>query len=68
MGSRPFTAMDGLLELERLPLDFRPYVQGIRDETEALGQVVTNFLGFARPTELALAPVEMAVARRARGG
>lgn len=49
-----------LLELERLPLDFRPYVQGIRDETEALGQVVTNFLGFARPTELALAPVEMA--------
>ena len=49
-----------LLDLERLPLDFRPYVQGIRDETEALGQVVTNFLGFARPTELALAPVEMA--------
>jgi PAS domain S-box-containing protein len=49
-----------LLELERLPLDYRPYVQGIRDETEALGQVVTNFLGFARPTELALAPVEMA--------
>jgi signal transduction histidine kinase len=48
-----------LLELDRLPLDFQPYVQGIRDETEALGQVVTNFLGFARPTELALAPVEM---------
>jgi signal transduction histidine kinase len=49
-----------LLDLEHLPLDYRPYVQGIRDETEALGQVVTNFLGFARPTELALAPVEMA--------
>ena len=49
-----------LIELERLPADFRPYVQGIRDETEALGQVVTNFLSFARPTELALAPVEMA--------
>ena len=49
-----------LLDLERLPLDYRPYVQGIRDETEALGQVVTNFLSFARPTELALAPVEMA--------
>jgi signal transduction histidine kinase len=48
-----------LLELERLPADFRPFVQGIRDETEALGQVVTNFLSFARPTELALAPVEM---------
>jgi PAS domain S-box-containing protein len=49
-----------LLDLERLPADFRPYVQGIRDETEALGQVVTNFLNFARPTELTLAPVEMA--------
>ena len=48
-----------LLELERLPTDYRPFVQGIRDETEALGQVVTNFLSFARPTELALAPVEM---------
>jgi signal transduction histidine kinase len=55
-----------LLELERLPLDFQPYVQGIRDETEALGQVVTNFLSFARPTELTLAPVEMsALADRA---
>ncbi len=49
-----------LIDLERLPPDYRPYVQGIRDETEALGQVVTNFLAFARPTELALAPVEMA--------
>ena len=48
-----------LLELERLPLDYRTYVQGIRDETEALGQVVTNFLSFARPTELTVAPVEM---------
>ena len=34
-------------------------MQGIRDETEALGQVVTNFLGFARPTELNRAPVDM---------
>ncbi len=41
-----------LLDLERLPVDFRPYVQGIRDETEALGQVVTNFLNFAKPAEL----------------
>jgi signal transduction histidine kinase len=55
-----------LLDLQYLPLEFRPYVQGIRDETEALGQVVTNFLAFARPTELALAPVEMgALAERA---
>src|SRR5215203_143276 len=33
-----------LLDLDRVPPDFKPYVQGIREETEALGQVVTNFL------------------------
>ena len=55
-----------LLDLERLPADFRPYVEGIRAETEALGQVVTNFLNFAKPTELVLAPVDMrAIAERA---
>jgi PAS domain S-box-containing protein len=48
-----------LLDLERLQPDFKPYVQGIRDETEALGQVVTNFLNFARPAELVLTPVDM---------
>ncbi len=48
-----------LLAIDQLPPDFRPYVQGIRDETEALGQVVTNFLNFAKPTELMLAPVDM---------
>ncbi len=55
-----------LLDLERLPDDFRPYVQGIRDETEALGQVVTNFLNFAKPAELVLGPVDIgALAERA---
>jgi PAS domain S-box-containing protein len=55
-----------LLDLERLPADFQPYVQGIRDETEALGQVVTNFLNFAKPTELTLTPIDMrAIAERA---
>ena len=44
-----------LLDLEALPPRFRPYVEGIRQETEALGQVVTNFLNFARPTQLSLA-------------
>jgi signal transduction histidine kinase len=54
-----------LLDLERVPPDFRPYVQGIRDETEALGQVVTNFLNFAKPAELMLAPVDIgAIAER----
>jgi signal transduction histidine kinase len=55
-----------LLDLERLSPEFRPYVQGIRDETEALGQVVTNFLNFARPAELTLTPVDMhTIAERA---
>jgi signal transduction histidine kinase len=57
-----------LLDLDRLPADFRPYVQGIRDETEELGQVVTNFLNFARPTELVLAPVDMAAILESCGG
>jgi PAS domain S-box-containing protein len=48
-----------LLDLERLPTDFRPYVQGIRQETEELGQVVTNFLNFAKPAELLLVPVDV---------
>jgi len=48
-----------LLVLEKLPPDYRPYVQGIRDETEALRQVVTNFLNFAKPTELTLAAVAL---------
>src|SRR4029450_12845120 len=41
-----------LMDLERLPEDFRPYVTGIRAETEELGQIVTNFLNFAKPTQL----------------
>src|SRR5262249_23686821 len=46
-----------LLALDQLPADFRPFVQGIRDETDALGQVVTNFLNFAKPAELTLTPI-----------
>jgi signal transduction histidine kinase len=54
-----------LLDLDRLDPAFRPYVQGIRDETEALGQIVTNFLNFARPTDLVVGPVDMkAIAER----
>ena len=47
-----------LLELDRLPADVRPYVQGIRDETDALGAVVRNFLNFAKPAELVMAIVD----------
>lgn len=55
-----------LLDLDRLPADYKPYVQGIRDETESLGQIVTNFLNFAKPAELMLAPIDMAtIAERA---
>jgi two-component system nitrogen regulation sensor histidine kinase GlnL len=47
-----------LLDLDRLPPDTRPYVQGIRDETDTLGAVVRNFLNFARPTDLVLSTVD----------
>jgi signal transduction histidine kinase len=41
-------------------------VEGIRAETEAMREVVTNFLNFARPTHLTLSPVDLrAVAQRA---
>ena len=41
-------------------------MEGIRAETASLGEVVTNFLNFARPTQLTLEPVDLrAVAERA---
>jgi len=49
-----------LLPLEQLPAEYRPYVEGIRQETDALGKVVNNFLNFARPVEPAVAPVDLA--------
>jgi nitrogen fixation/metabolism regulation signal transduction histidine kinase len=48
-----------LLDLNALPPAFRPYVEGIRAETEAMREVVTNFLNFARPTQLMLSPVDL---------
>ena len=47
-----------LLDLDRLPADSRPYVLGIRDETDTLGAVVRNFLNFARPADMVLATVD----------
>jgi len=56
-----------LLVPEALPATYRPYVEGIRQETDALGKVVTNFLNFARPEKPSFAPVALAaLARRAR--
>ena len=55
-----------LLDLNALPASFHPHVDGIRQETEALGEVVTNFLNFARPAQLTLSPVDLrAIAERA---
>ena len=55
-----------LLDLERLPTDMHAYVRGIRDETDALGGVVRNFLNFAKPAELVLGTVDArALAERA---
>jgi signal transduction histidine kinase len=55
-----------LLDPAALPSQFKPYVEGIRQETEALGQVVTNFLNFARPTQLSLATQDLrAIVERA---
>jgi signal transduction histidine kinase len=55
-----------LLRPEALPDVYRPYVDGIRQEAESLGHVMTNFLKFARPDQMTLAPVDLeAIARRA---
>jgi signal transduction histidine kinase len=55
-----------LIDPQVLPPQYRPYVEGIRQEAEALGKVVTNFLNFARPEQIVLAPVDLGViARRA---
>ncbi len=55
-----------LIDPRALPAQYRPYVEGIRQEADALGKVVTNFLNFARPEQVALAPVDLrAIAQRA---
>jgi signal transduction histidine kinase len=48
-----------LIDLRTLPDAYRPYIEGIRAETESLSQVVTNFLNFARPARLMVARVEL---------
>lgn len=49
-----------LMDPGQVPAEYGAYVQAIRDEAEALGRVVNNFLNFARPVQLTLAPVRMA--------
>jgi signal transduction histidine kinase len=55
-----------LIDLNALSAQYRPYIEGIRSETEALSQVVTNFLNFARPAQLTLSVVDLgAICERA---
>jgi signal transduction histidine kinase len=55
-----------LIDVDALTPKYRPYVEGIRQEADALGRVVTNFLSFARPENVALSRVDLeAVVRRA---
>jgi PAS domain S-box-containing protein len=50
-----------LIDPQALPPKYQPYVEGIRQETEALGKVVTNFLNFARPEQVQLSPMDLGV-------
>lgn len=49
-----------LFDLTTLPENYRQYVTGIRQEALELGEVVTNFLNFARPAQLTLTEVDLA--------
>lgn len=48
-----------LLDPQTLPPQAKTCVEGIRAETTALGEVVTNFLRFARPDQMSLAPLDL---------
>jgi len=55
-----------LFDLKQLPDPYRPYVEGIRAEAESLGQVVTNFLNFAKPADMTPSRVDLqAICERA---
>ena len=48
-----------LLDLDRLEDKDRQYVQGIREETDSLQQIVTRFLSFARPDQPAVSRLDL---------
>ncbi len=55
-----------LLDLNAMPPAYRPHLEGIRQETDSLGEIVTNFLNFAKPAKMSLSPVDLrAIAERA---
>ena len=49
-----------LIDVGVLPESYRPYVLGIRAETDSLSAVVTNFLNFARPAQLTVGRIDLA--------
>jgi PAS domain S-box-containing protein len=49
-----------LIDPDSVPAAYRPCVEGIRQETDALGQMITNFLNFARPAQMTVCPVDLA--------
>ena len=59
MASRRFTVTAGCWIRPVAGDAQRRIVEGIRNETQALGEVVTRFLNFAKPEPLALAPVDL---------
>lgn len=48
-----------MIDPAKLDDPYADYVRGIRDETDALGRIVSTFLDFARPVQLAVAPVDL---------
>jgi signal transduction histidine kinase len=48
-----------LLDPAKLPDGYRLYVEAIRQETAAMGEVVTNFLNFAKPEPLSMVPIDL---------
>ena len=48
-----------LLDPEALPAPQSTYATGLRAETQALGELVTNFLNFARPERVLLQPLDL---------
>ncbi|MEQ1728209.1 MAG: ATP-binding protein [Vicinamibacterales bacterium] len=48
-----------LIDPAALPTNYRPYIEGIRAEAVSLGEIVTNFLNFAKPAQLALSDVDL---------
>lgn len=49
-----------LMNPEKLPPEYREYVESLRAETDSLTEIVANFLAFARPTSEAHLPTALA--------